>query len=344
MFEIITQHDLDKLRLMTKTGKPHPVLALLHDQVMVNTESSAQHIAQTQEGKQWLASLKPRLLDTTDFTNASSALGEIRAHGALLETGLSVSPRPSVPGKEVEPEFEVSAETCPVIVEVHSRQLDEKQSISIVSQLQSAQTSSRAGALTITEIPIMPFGVPNPDKPDDSVLTNAISRIARIKQEDKQIDKTKPFVLWLDFQDPTVWGGMSIAEEQLAPIYTESKDGIVGSGALWFALYGHKSDPMIESQGLDYHSIPMLHDGRFAQSRNISAVVYSLPRATILMEHPSPLHPLPSKFRVSLLRAPWFSLDRSVIEWQPGMVSARIDLDRQTIKVAAKVLKDQNFS
>ena len=106
----------------------------------------------------------------------------------------------------------------------------------------------------------------------------------------------EPFVLWLDLQDTTVWG-VSIPEQQLSPLYSEFRSEGVCSGALWFALYGRKGDPMIEMRGCDYRQIAMLHDGRFA----LSAVVYSLPHGTVLMEHPAAARPLPPRFRASML-------------------------------------------
>ena len=351
---IITKSELDQLENLTKNGLPHPVVALIHNPDSMNTVLAAESIARNDQS--WLSGLKPRLLDSTDFTNASSALGEIRAYGALLETGMTVSPGPSVPGRNVIPEFEVNGKDDPVIVEVHSRQLDNEQTQSIgehFSQLHSkhqatvqTEKTSKSGKVVITtgELEIVPFGAPNQNKRGDSILTNAISRIASIKKSEKQIDHQKPFLLWLDLQDPTVWR-FPISEEQLSPLYTEDKDGAVGSGALWFALYGRKDDIMIESQGYDYCVIKMLHDGRFAdtiQSHNeptrVSAVVYSMPRATVLMENPLSSQPLPPKFRASLLRTPFFKLDRSIVEWEPGIVSARIALDRRTTESAAKAL------
>ena len=124
---VITQKELDQLRGVTRNGLPHPVIAnnTLSDQVSSNTELAAKRIAQKDQSL--LSGLRPRLLDSTDFTNASSALGEIRSYGALLETGMKVNPRPSVPGRKVVPEFEVNCSDGEVIVEAHSRQLDKEQ-------------------------------------------------------------------------------------------------------------------------------------------------------------------------------------------------------------------------
>jgi hypothetical protein len=137
----------------------------------------------------------------------------------------------------------------------------------------------------------------------------------------------------------------ALAEEQLAPLYTETKDGEVGSGALWFALYGRKGDPMIETECFTYHIRNMLHDGRVFQTiqahggpTRVSAVIYSLPRATVLMENPSATRPLPPYFRAELLKTPFFCLDRSICEWKLGLVKSRIEVERESIKATADAL------
>lgn len=357
---IITPQEIQMLRAAKQPGRVHPVVALaLGDpkpQVAYNTEHAAKQIAAADAN--WLSAMKPRLIDTTKFSNASSVLGELRAYGYLLETGMAVKPEPSVIGKKVVPEFEVDADDGPVIVEVHSRQLDGKQEQSIDEHHEALASNHQAAVqqappgnfvLSMAELEVTPFGAPNPTKQGDSVLTNAISRIASIKQDEHQIDTAKPFVLWLDLQDPTVWH-LPISEEQLAPLYTESKDGEVGTGALWFALYGRKNDPMVETSGFTYHVRRMLHDGRFFQTikshggpTRISAVVYSLPNATVLMEHPQPSNPLPPKFRASLLKTPFFRLDRSLCEWNTGIVSARIDAEKKAVDAAATALTTFNM-
>lgn len=360
---IITETEIQTLRKAEKNGARHPVAALAlaeqSHQVALNTKQAALQIAQ--KDQPWLSAIKTRLIDQSDFTNASSALGEVRAYGALLETWMKVTPRPQVPGKKVIPEFEVNAGDGPVIVEVHSRQLDEddveaaaEQNQKLNAQHQAAfqkeqSTKSGKSVVTIAERVVSPLGAPKPDekgdyKKADSVLTNAISHIAGIKSSEKQVDPAKPFLLWLDFQDPTVWG-LSLAEEQLAPLYTESKDGEVGTGALWFALYGRKGDPMIETECFAYRVRNMLHDGRFFQiikahsgPTRVSAVVYSMPRATVLMENPSAALPLPPNFRVELLKTPFFCLDRSICEWKSGLVKSRIEMEREMVAAAANAL------
>lgn len=356
---MITPEEIDMLRKAGTGGRVHPVTRLAFPetdrQVAINTETAARMIMGKEDT--WLRSLRPRLLDTNDFTAASSALGEIRAHGALLETWCTVSPTPTVYGSNVRPEFEANAGDGPVVVEVHSRQLHEDELIDLedhhtdLAERHAADVAKASSANTVKTvvttgaIEVFPTGAPVPGKAGDTALTNTISRFASIKQNERQVDPAKPFVLWLDLQDLLVWG-TSVSEELFRPLHTEAKDGQVGSGPFWFALYGRKGDPLLETRGYSYRGAAMLHDGRFFQtikshggSTRLSGVVYSLPRATILMENPAAIHPLPDKFRASMLKAPFFRLDLSVLEWEAGLVQRTIDTDRQIVEAAVRALE-----
>ena len=103
---------------------------------------------------------------------------------------------------------------------------------------------------------VFPTGAPDPSKKGDSVATNTISRIAAIKQNEKQVDRDKPFVLWLDLQDPGVVWGFPIAEELFSTLFTEAREGIAGCGPFWYALYGHKGDLLLESKGIPIREQP----------------------------------------------------------------------------------------
>jgi hypothetical protein len=348
---IISLEEIEQIRDTFKNGSTHPLRAIAlsnpPNQVKANTERAARTVIQS--NRNWLVGLKSRLLDVIDPTHSSSALGEIRAYGSLLETKMTIDTTPIVGSRY--PEFSVDAGDGAVIVEVHSRQLDKAQAeeIKMYKELHAAlvevtgrKREANSDKILSTRGPahvIMPLGAPDPAKKGDSVLTNAISRIASIKSGEKQSDLTKPFVLWLDFQDPVVWR-LPISLEQTAPLFTETKNGNVGTGALWFALYGRKHDPMIEMQRINYKIIEMLHNGKFAQTKGVSAVIYSMPHATILMEHPSPTHPLPPNFRASLLKLPFFQLDRSLCEWEPGLVQSRIEVEQKMVATTAKALSE----
>jgi hypothetical protein len=234
---------------------------------------------------------------------------------------MKVSPGPSVPYSNVSPEFGVDAGDGAVIVEVHARQLDGSQAQGLQEHhedllrthrdaVAKANVEGRRGNVVTTgATELFPTGVPDPGKPGDSVLTNTISRFAGIKSKETQIDPELPFVLWLDIHDPTVWG-LDVADQLFSPLYSQQIGGKVNCGPFWFALYGRKGDPLLASRGYDYRSMPMAHEGRFKQvmkshggQSRVSAVVFSFPKGTVLMENPNAVRPLTSRFRARMLKS-----------------------------------------
>lgn len=360
---LLASDEIEKLRNARRGGLVHPVAALALEQpksqAAINTENAAEQVLRKDEN--WLKSRYRRLMEIIDFSEASSALGEIRAYGALLETWMNVEPGPSAMGSAASPDFRVDAGDGHVIVEVHSRQLDKAQAEAIrehhieleerhAAAVKRAQAEgSKGNVITMGELVVTPTGAPDPQKIGDSVLTNTIRRIARIKEEENQIDPSMPFVLWLDLQDPTVWR-FPIPDQLFRPLYTERSGGLVGCGPFWFALYGRKGGPLVESDGFRCRSMPMAHEGRFRQKMKshggptrVSAVIYATPQTTILMENPNAPHLIPPRFRCALLRAPFFRLDLSVVEWNCGLVSEDTELQHKAILSAERALKAFNL-
>src|ERR1035437_942668 len=197
---VITPDEIDDLHKSLPAELSHPLIVLAKAQkphkVATNTEQAARGILRTNQD--WLEKLKPRLVDTSDLTTASGALGEIRTYGALLETAMAVKTNPTVPGKNVVPEFDVDAGDGAVIVEVHSRQLDPKQAQAIADNRKQHRAEHKiaveearkkgedGGVVTSSAIGVIPLGAPVRGKDGDSVLTNAISRICGSQTKEKK--------------------------------------------------------------------------------------------------------------------------------------------------------------
>jgi hypothetical protein len=309
----ISAAEIEAVRATQRYGRTHPLLGLFYDDQHNRERLLLERVTRliVEKNAQWLADLKPRLLATDDYSHASSALGEIRTYGFLLETWMDVRPGPTVPYSRVLPEFGVDAGDGSVIVEVHTRQLDGSEFDSLADHHQEhearhreavkrAQKENRVGNVVTTAVTeIFPTGAPDPDKPGDTWVTNTIQRISAIKAGEKQIDAERPFVLWLDLHDPTVWG-LPLDLEFFRPLFTETHEGMVNSGPFWFALYGTKGMPLLHSRGYDYRSMPMAHNGRFL---------------------------------------PDFRLDLSVIGWKPGLVAQLIGAEHEIVLAAAEKLQ-----
>jgi hypothetical protein len=128
LFEIVTENELRELRAAFTGARPHPFSSLLGDlrnpsQAAANTGIAVGCVLD--HDPDWIAALKPRILDRTDPANAASALAELRAYGGLLEAGFAVTPGKGQKGPK--PEFHVDAgDGSSVLVEVHAKQIDKK--------------------------------------------------------------------------------------------------------------------------------------------------------------------------------------------------------------------------
>ena len=297
--------------------------------------------------KKWLYSQKSRLLDLEDPNNASASLAEIRVYGGLLEAGFSVDPI-ALDNRTPTPDFHIELYGERIEVEVAAKHQDEDQDKlqdAIYQAMREKKKKLPQGVEycnyrmetttveTVTAV-YQPGGVPNPAKPNDSVQTNVISRVCRLREDEKQISGKLPSILAIDL---TSFGGRHGADilwsksKQYLPIIS-GHHGLT-SGALWYAMYGWNGAPVFE-EGSD-RKVQMLHEGRFRLAENkkskLSAVLIVLPSNVILFENPWPVHRLPDDTRFAFCRYPWFDLSSSICDWQDGTVLQQIKLQEDMI-------------
>lgn len=305
-------------------------------------QNSVFRVAQAPGGEDWLKSKIPYLMDFEEINNASSALAEIRAYGALLEAGFQVFPITHT--DDSTPDFEVNAGDGRITVEVAAKHQD-----AATDQLQHAIHSggplpkdvhrserdigNGKGRMITTIASITPGGKPDPTKPNDSVQANLTSKVCSIKQDERQIPGDKPTILIMDFAN---FGGPQIAQLQspgeAAPI--QSAHHHLTCGPFWYGLYGWKGAPLFES-GM-HRLVHMQHDGRFRlagpKKSKLSAVLLVLSMSSILLENPWATHRLPDRSRLTLMHYPWFDLTRSIGDWAPGDAAKQIELHEHQIK------------
>jgi hypothetical protein len=320
---------------------PHPLVtvALRPDlqtpsQVAVNTSRALHYVLR--KAPDWAHNLRPRLLDANDWTNAESALAEIRACGALIEAGFPVQLGGRNAASGAKAEFHVSMDGVETIIEVWTRNLSNEDRKRILKEFKNSSRTEKLerGTIRISSATVTPFGAPDSKKKGDSVLTNAISRIAAIKEREHQAHDRRPFVLWIDLQSESAM--MFDFSYQLHPL--SSWKGEIQSGAYWYALYGRKGDTLLEPGGGFMRINEMKHEGRYYQileahngPARISGCIFSTPRTTVLMEHPSAAFPLTKSFRRRLLELPWFSVSLSLANWSEHLVERIVAVQREYV-------------
>ncbi len=213
-----------------------------------NTEQAARSISYVDDV--WLDAIKHRLLDTTDFTNASIALGEVRAYGALLQAGLKVRPAPAVAREQVVPEFEVDAgdgralsKSTAASWTEHGRRQSRRITRRCAKQLgqpkqriQESIFSQPARWMSLRLVPRTRTRL----EIRCSLMRSAVSARSR-RTNTKAMQASRLSCGSICRTLPC--GACQFRKNRLAPLWT-ARDGKVGSGALWFALYGRKGDPM----------------------------------------------------------------------------------------------------
>ncbi len=291
-------------------------------------------------GAGWLKSLRPRLLQYDNPEEASACLAELRAYGGLLEAGFSV--KPIHRSSKATPDFEIDAGDGRVIVEVFTKhedgdQLTTRRAIAAGETPLGVERSVIEGKHVTVHTTIsvgQPGGAPNPEKPNDSVQANVISRVCAAKGNETQLPDDAPSLLWIDFRSFGSWPEV-FDIRQTSPIMSGHRG--LTSGALWYALYGWKGAPIFEEDFFPLDRVvPMGHDGRFRLAGNkktkLSGAILALSEGVAFLENPWAKNRLFDKARRMIERLPWFDLSASICDWHPGDAKMRVDLGKREIE------------
>lgn len=331
----LKEDEVKSIKELPIKDRRHPVKQLLQPrdrdiQVLANTNLALKRILA--HDKSWLESVKQRLTDINQFSASSSALGEIRAYGYLLDTSLDVS---SIPETDFStPDFKVICDNEQVIIEVHSKQYDsgEESELEVFNLTPIEVTTDKR--LNIREHVVTPFGKP---KVNENVSENVISKLAQIKQRETQFSPTSPSILWLDFQDE-MWD-LVFKPDSINPINTWNGD--LYAGVIWYAFYGFLEAPIFEMHSTEERAvrdiIKMRHNGRFRMKTKIDGVVFSFPRSTFAIENPYSQKPIPNWFWTDFLQVPWFQLEYSRLNWPDKSLLELIELETERIRTFGKL-------
>lgn len=294
-------------------------------QVRANTEKALLNIMG--KDKPWLHRVKRRLISTNDYAEASGALGELRAYGYCLMAGLNAKPKSTA--KAPTPEFVINYQNDCVLIEVHSKQLNQNEADELNQFNNRIPERKDPDTAVIKEHIVTPFGKPEAEV---TITENAIHKLCQIKEEEDQLSDTATSILWLDFQDE-IWA-IGFGSENALPIRTRNGDFF--SGAIWHAFYGWKGAPIFE-----YHSTetrnkvppsPMRHIGRFRGQTRVDAVVLSFADHTIVLENPWSRKPIKPWLSKKLIALPRFSWQYSYINWPKSDLKQRISLETDILE------------
>ncbi len=334
----ITDTQMESVLATGRTHKSHPLRLLLDAAsdlegpaaaVLFNTDRAIRLIPSATDTR-FATWLHRRITDAagSNFERSASALGEIRAAGALIEAGASCLPLPE--GTAPAPDFQIGFGGSTIFVEVHTKQMNAEESKRLAGFLHGGQGRSWSNCGTVVrEHVVHPAGRP---KDPETLGENVASKFASIKPRAHQAQTNRANVLWIDLQDEDCTG---FFPESVLPVMI-SDDGFCSIG-LWHAFYGLPDTPIFEHHaigpGLRQDVRSMKFPGMFAQTTAWAAVVLSFPRYTVVFEHPNPGVRLPAATWPMVLRLPALRLHLSLIDWPSlnGSIQVSVQQIRETL-------------
>lgn len=273
----------------------------------------------------WLEN-KKQSLESIDCIKSSSAFGELRAYGNLLTTFQVV---PGNPDRGADFKVLENGKNECVYIEVQTKNLaqnstiDHGATIRVNNKLRTEMTTKE----------IVPYGLPDCNKRNDSVCTNMISKICAIKQDETQLSDTVPSIIWVDLQDNS---HMFSELEHCMPIL--SKNEYLTSGCIWHALYGWKGAFIYDNSAeFDRNVFMMEHDGRFRQPTKVSGFIFSFENATVLMENPWSQNKIPLWFKKGIFLLWQFSIKYSLVDYNNDTLEEYVECQRKYLNAIHSV-------
>lgn len=305
---------LSKLWACQHGGPSHPLVwiwrgaekkcALKDLQALGNTEMASRQMPQQ---------CRDRLIKkaaSSKREDSAGALAEIRAFEYLKQIGLDIQDNTMGEG----PDFFVEAADQLIEIEVAAK---------LMSEGEEEKWSQFSGNSMQHEHCVYPAGYP---ADGETSVENLASKIAaKLTEEAEQFSGRTPSIIWLDLQFKE-W--FNIPPQDASPIYV-LRGGLFRTGPLWLAAYGCKGTRLIDNESIQEGLPPEARGVRYTRMRfsghfqqtvtkqgeetstckevHTSAILFSLPQHTVLLENPFTPKPLPQDFLKMALRLGHFN-------------------------------------
>jgi hypothetical protein len=329
----LNELSIDQVWQSPKTYREHPLIPMFRSLIQDGIDISTLHVTNEAirqfdlrpEHGEWLRSRLASCLQIDDFSSSASALGEVRAGGALLQGGFRV--HPIAESRTPTCDFQITYNGLEAYVEVATKQM----SGTTVDYLNSSRDSR--------EKSICPGGVPDPDKDGETIGENVGHKFASIKPKAKQVPTGSVALLWVDVQDEDWWPADITHTKPVV-----SSNGEFYSGGIWHGFYGSKGTPLFERQSTEERikaeQYTQSYPGLFSQHDRWSAAVLSFRNGAVVFEHPSPAIPMPESLARQLLTLPNADYSEWWVKWpleQQDALSERINRTISELESLAKV-------
>lgn len=264
---------------------------------------------------EWLNSKIKTLKEDTEIDNRISILGEIRAYGSLLRSKFNVE------GTTEGADFIDS--DLGVNIEVHTPNYSGNK-----TEIEHGSKSSRSVEFHLKEVAPKGF----PERREDNVQGEAISKFSSIKEKEQQFDEDKINMLWVDLIDSYVWPLPFKSYEFTA--LTSFRNEIT-SGSFWNAFYAKRGTPIFCAAPLDYgvnSPYEMEYPGRFQRDCSvIDFLIGNTLEGKIVFENPQRDHQSCHQVYQNIHSLDFFTLEMSFLNWPENRLNEKIDLELDKI-------------
>ena len=310
-------------------------------QTFTNTTRSLRIITRCENKdkyKSWLADKLAQACDTTNYENASAALGEIRALGSLLYGFREVDVIQE--SKEKTTDFVIVVDGTEIYIEVTTKQMN-KEEAKALEKFNHEPPPEKTEPVFSREHVISPAGKAKKmeDGKYETTAENVASKIANLKAGSKQVREGSICVLWIDMQDEDWWG---TSGDNAFPI--TSWNGALTTVGIWYSFYGKKGTPLFDNYcpfyGPGIHVQTMRFNGKFFQNDNrFCGAALNFGRSLVFYDDPNAKHPIPDRFWFSAVELPWFNYERSIIRWPAGLgvLEKQIEMQRNILDAFGKI-------
>lgn len=208
----------------------------------------------------------------------SSNLGEIKAFGLLYRSFLGKNLICSFSnGSDFSSTIKSQGENYKICIEVNTPLAGDDEG---KTTLDLENSKHSWGNFQMKEV--APFGLPQ-RKSIDSVTSEAISKIAAIKKEEKQFEDNTINILWVDFVNPFL-SELDLLESHEKPFIIFNND--IFTGNIWWAMYGKKRHQvLVRANGFsEPETYKMEYNGRLQQNTKIDFVIFNMKNGISIFE------------------------------------------------------------
>lgn len=227
---------------------------------------------ESEDNKKWFKSKLDEIIRMNTRKQTSSNLGEFCAYSVLKnsEFGRNLKCMTSA-GCDFTTEITINHTHQKINIEVNTPLENDDKTQTTIDLGTTKEKLDDKTEMTCSMSETSPFGLP--ERPEiDTVCSEVISKINRIKSDEHQFDKDTINILFINFVNPFLSDGMDLLNQHGDPIQFFNAEIFYGN--IWYALYSKKGEiiplhrPMYRPP--DKNPYTMEYDGKLIEKEKLT--------------------------------------------------------------------------